>query len=554
VNVLLVDELDIAFDDETGFYAALARLAEGARCPIVLTANAVPAEARRLGFVDCVLEWRSPSNGEAADALAAAAERRGLALGSPDVQRLAAATAGDLRAGEMALHLLAASTADCGDAGAVARGLSTVLDMPPPVRLGSPVAGEDAADDAAGMGGFYRWSAQEAAAVSALAWPSRSAFASALARSTIVEYREGTCARCPEVAALFAPRGSRQGRDGGGDGDGDADGGSRRAKLRRLARSGDVAEGAPACCGGDSGAADAGAPAGEASAPADVDAAASSHRDVPCAAAPVADPAVPHAATRHPTGSSPAGPAQPAGPCRADESAAVAVLDALAAAADSISEAFLLEGPGGRGWLHDQDGGCGRGQDSPDSVAEADAVPSTRARRPSPRATCDCGTRQIDAADEARAILQVAAVRGCERAVVAAAGESIVLPSAAAPQPPQPAAKTSAGSGTNDPALNLLVADERARAARLRRLRDAQDARAVCVASDLLDACTAYAVGTRPERWTEAATSVVNHLRVIARLEVERKVARNARRFYHYLRKMDLNPRQIAMIRPLSQS
>ena len=46
-SLVLFDEVDVVFDDDVGFYAALLKLARQSKCPIVLTCHALPRELGR---------------------------------------------------------------------------------------------------------------------------------------------------------------------------------------------------------------------------------------------------------------------------------------------------------------------------------------------------------------------------------------------------------------------------------------------------------------------------------------------------------------------------
>ena len=61
-SLVLFEEVDIVFDDDVGFYAALRKLARHSKCPIVLTCNALPAELRRDAALQrqC-LSWSRPT-------------------------------------------------------------------------------------------------------------------------------------------------------------------------------------------------------------------------------------------------------------------------------------------------------------------------------------------------------------------------------------------------------------------------------------------------------------------------------------------------------------
>ena len=59
VSLILFEEVDLVFDEDVGFYAALKRLARVAKCPIVATCNHIPEELDLGGAL--VLEWERPA-------------------------------------------------------------------------------------------------------------------------------------------------------------------------------------------------------------------------------------------------------------------------------------------------------------------------------------------------------------------------------------------------------------------------------------------------------------------------------------------------------------
>lgn len=50
LTIILIDEVDLLFDDDTGFWLALSQVSQKAKCPIVVTANAIPPEMANFRF------------------------------------------------------------------------------------------------------------------------------------------------------------------------------------------------------------------------------------------------------------------------------------------------------------------------------------------------------------------------------------------------------------------------------------------------------------------------------------------------------------------------
>lgn len=50
LTIILIDEADLLFDDDTGFWLALSQVSQKAKCPIVVTANAIPSEMTNFRF------------------------------------------------------------------------------------------------------------------------------------------------------------------------------------------------------------------------------------------------------------------------------------------------------------------------------------------------------------------------------------------------------------------------------------------------------------------------------------------------------------------------
>jgi hypothetical protein len=50
LTIILIDEVDLLFDDDTGFWLALSQVSQKAKCPIVVTANAIPPEMTNFRF------------------------------------------------------------------------------------------------------------------------------------------------------------------------------------------------------------------------------------------------------------------------------------------------------------------------------------------------------------------------------------------------------------------------------------------------------------------------------------------------------------------------
>eukprot|EP00579_Thalassiosira_antarctica_P012025 CAMPEP_0201922538 /NCGR_PEP_ID=MMETSP0903-20130614/10548_1 /ASSEMBLY_ACC=CAM_ASM_000552 /TAXON_ID=420261 /ORGANISM="Thalassiosira antarctica, Strain CCMP982" /LENGTH=1589 /DNA_ID=CAMNT_0048459697 /DNA_START=141 /DNA_END=4910 /DNA_ORIENTATION=+ len=60
LTVILIDEVDLLFDEDTAFWPALAQVSQKAKCPIVLTATSVPKELRNFKFQNISLDRPPP--------------------------------------------------------------------------------------------------------------------------------------------------------------------------------------------------------------------------------------------------------------------------------------------------------------------------------------------------------------------------------------------------------------------------------------------------------------------------------------------------------------
>ena len=138
-SLVLFDEVDVVFDDDVGFYAALLKLARQSKCPIVLTCHAVPRELRRnAALVQQCLPWSRPVLPPLAGYLSAICMVRGVRISEHEIRLLCEYYACDLR---KLLHTLqcwglaAPTPAPLQRAGAAANADADAADVAPP-RLG----------------------------------------------------------------------------------------------------------------------------------------------------------------------------------------------------------------------------------------------------------------------------------------------------------------------------------------------------------------------------------------------------------------------------------
>ena len=97
-SLVLFEEVDIVFDDDVGFYAALRKLARHSKCPIVLTCNALPAELRRDAALQrqC-LSWSRPTMPTLVGYLSAVCAVCGVQMADRELHQLAEFHNCDLR-------------------------------------------------------------------------------------------------------------------------------------------------------------------------------------------------------------------------------------------------------------------------------------------------------------------------------------------------------------------------------------------------------------------------------------------------------------------------
>jgi hypothetical protein len=105
-------------------------------------------------------------------------------------------------------------------------------------------------------------------------------------------------------------------------------------------------------------------------------------------------------------------------------------------------------------------------------------------------------------------------------------------------------------------ARRLTLTRTRARVRRLCALRraEAEALVALCAGSGLLCATHAHALSAPGALRSELAVSACGALRLIGRLEAERKTANQSRRFYNYLRRFDFGLDEIATVLPLAEA
>ena len=107
-SLILVEEVDITFEDDVGFYAALIKLVATTKCPIVLTCNELPGELLELDAPQFAFVRPPPS--EVLPLVAAACEAAGLNVREEALLELVEHLGGDLRRLLHTLQCWAATT------------------------------------------------------------------------------------------------------------------------------------------------------------------------------------------------------------------------------------------------------------------------------------------------------------------------------------------------------------------------------------------------------------------------------------------------------------
>ena len=95
MSLVLFEEVDVVFEEDVGFYAALRRLACSSKCPIALTCNKLPACLAHLR--PRTLRWAAPADADLRTYLAALCEARGVRVGASDLDELVTHHRSDLR-------------------------------------------------------------------------------------------------------------------------------------------------------------------------------------------------------------------------------------------------------------------------------------------------------------------------------------------------------------------------------------------------------------------------------------------------------------------------
>ena len=95
MSLVLFEEVDVVFEEDVGFYAALRRLACSSKCPIALTCNKLPACLAHLR--PRTLRWAAPADADLRTYLAALCEARGVRVGAGDLDELVTHHRSDLR-------------------------------------------------------------------------------------------------------------------------------------------------------------------------------------------------------------------------------------------------------------------------------------------------------------------------------------------------------------------------------------------------------------------------------------------------------------------------
>eukprot|EP00984_Skeletonema_dohrnii_P014095 scaffold5891_cov116-Skeletonema_dohrnii-CCMP3373.AAC.5 len=81
LTIILIDEVDLLFDDDTAFWPALAQLSQKAKCPIVLTATSFPAQLYYNNIIRYKsIELRRPSPVECCDKIDQVRKSEGMTL------------------------------------------------------------------------------------------------------------------------------------------------------------------------------------------------------------------------------------------------------------------------------------------------------------------------------------------------------------------------------------------------------------------------------------------------------------------------------------------